>query len=407
MARGRWDVIVMGGGPAGTTAATLLARYGYAVLLIEKEQFPRFHIGESLLPISWQIWLRLGIADQIRAMGNPCKRGTLFHLFGKSQHMYRIADVGEYFVHPYTYNVIRAEYDELLLNMARASGVAVRQPALVKEVIFDGAQASGVVIEEADGALSRAFAPIIVDATGRSGLLARRQKLRHPDPALNKVAYFTHFTGSRRDQEPDAGNLTVYAIEGGWIWFIPLRHGIESVGAVMDTEFIRSHSATEPQKFFDEVIACCPPMAERLAGARQVLEVKVISSLSYIADRFVGDGFVCIGDASTFIDPIFSSGVHFAHTAGALAADTIHEALQAGDYSMEFLCRYERKMRIPMSAIFPLIYNWYRLLRDPDGANIFALADRVPLLRRTLTLVFGGGYSQEDLRTLLETINRM
>jgi halogenation protein CepH len=403
VARERWDVIVMGGGPAGTTAATLLARYGYEVLLVEKEAFPRFHTGESLLPTIWEIWTRLGIVDRIDAMRNIKKQGILFNLFGESEHLYRVAEFAEYFVRPYTHNVIRAEYDLMLLNVSKESGVTVRQPAMVREVLFDGDRPIGVVIVEPDGACSRAFAPIIVDATGRASLLARRLKLRHPDPKLNKVAYFTHFTGCRRDKGDAEGTQLNYAIEGGWIWFIPLRGNLESVGAVMDIEFIRTHSATEPQKFFAEVMACCPPIAERLAGATQVMDVKVISSLSYISDHFVGDGFVCIGDATTFIDPMFSSGVYFAHKAGEIAADTIHEGFRKGDFSAQLLSRYEEKMRVPMSGMFPLIYNWYELLRNPHGAiNIFALAERAPLLRRSLTLIFSGGYNLVELKQLLE-----
>lgn len=407
MRKNHWDVIVMGGGPAGTTAATLLARYGYEVLLVEKEMFPRFRLGESIIPTIWEIWLRLGIVDQVEAMGNPTKRGALFNLFGKSQHTYRVADFAEYFIHPYIYNVIRSEYDQLLLNVTKASGVEVRQPAMVTEVLFNGNRACGVVIEEPDRVRSHAFAPMIVDATGRASVIAKRLKLRHPDPKLNKVSYFTHFAGSHRDKGLDEGNALIYAIEGGWIWFIPLR-GLESVGAVLDTDFIRSHSATNPQKLFAEVLACCPPLAERLSGAQQVLDMRVISSLSYISDRFVGDGFACVGDATTFIDPMFSSGVYFAHKSGELVADTVHQGLQAGDLSQHFLSRYEQEIRVPMSGLFPMLYNWYELLRNPDSSvNIFALAERAPLLRRSLTLIFGGGYNHADLKNLLDRAHQM
>lgn len=405
-----YDVIVIGGGPAGSSAGTVLARHGRRVLLLERERFPRFHIGESLLPALWDLWDRLGVTAAIEAAGFPPKQGVNFGMFNSPNDLvFLTAEFPQYFQRPYVFHVDRAAFDQILLDNASRAGVEVRQGWTVHDVLMAGSRATGVLAGANGDTPAPLSASVVVDASGRHCLLARKMGWRRPDPALNKVSHFAHFRGGyRRDPRetvkigevlPESTMTDIHTIDGGWLWYIPLRNGVVSVGAVLDARF--AGHLKGPEVRFEHALSGCPRVAQWLEGATRSSEMHTISNISYLNDRFVGDGFVLVGDASMFVDPIFSAGVTLALRGGIFAADQIHEALEEGDVSAERLRPYEERIRHPMGRIFRMIYNWYEVLEKRDPRNIFARSQRMPLLRERLIVLLSGGYDKVDLEAIL------
>lgn len=405
-----FDVVVMGGGPAGSSAATHLAMHGRKVLLLERERFPRFHIGESLLPAAWELWQALGVKEDLESAGFTVKQGVLFGMFNRDEVALLTAEYPEYFMRPWTYHVERAKFDGILLNNARKKGAVVREEWTVKEVLFEGQQALGVLAGPNGAEPRRIDARIVVDATGRDCLLARRMGWRRPDPALSKISHFTHFKGGFRRKPADVvtigpiieGSTTtdIHTIDGGWIWYIPLADDINSVGVVLDGRVARGLGST-PQERFEKALAMSNTLSGWLKGARQLMEMQTISNISYLNDRFVGDGFVLIGDASMFVDPIFSAGVTLAMRGGIFASEQILECFAHQDFSAERLAPYEARIKHPMMAIFKMIYNWYSILEHKDANNLISRARKIPLLRERLIVLLSGGYDRSDLERIL------
>ena len=228
MSEEQFDVVVAGGGPAGASAAAMLARNGHRVLLLEKERFPRFHVGESLLPATWPLWDELGVTRDIEEAGFIVKQGATFGMFNQPSEIQLLtAEFPDCFQRPYTYQVERAKFDEILLNNARRCGAEVREEWSVQDVLLDGDRAVGVMAGPNGEQAKSIGARVVIDATGRSCLLARTLGLRKPDPALNKIAHFTHFKGPYRRPNndpvfPDSSMTDIYTIDGGWVWYIPL-----------------------------------------------------------------------------------------------------------------------------------------------------------------------------------------
>ena len=401
-----FDVVIAGGGPAGASAATILAQAGHRVLVIEKERFPRFHVGESLLPAGWPLWDRLGVTQEIENAGFVVKQGANFGMFNQAEQVTLLtAEYPDYFQRPYTYHVERAKFDEILLNNAARVGVEVRQEWTVADVLMEDGRAVGVMAGPNGEAPHEIRAPMFVDATGRNCLLSRKLGWRKPDPTLNKVSHYAHFSGVQRKvngdpQFPDSTMTDIHTIDGGWIWYIPLANDIVSVGAVLDAKFAGHLKGAQAR--FDFAIASCPLVSAWMAGGEQVNEMHTISNISYLNDCFVGDGFVMIGDASMFVDPVFSAGVTIAIRGGIFAADAIHDGFVHNDLSAARLRPYEDKIRVPMGRIFKMIRNWYGILEKKDAANnIFARSQRVPLLRERLIVLLSGGYDKVDLDAIL------
>jgi halogenation protein CepH len=399
----RYDVVVAGGGPAGSAAATTLVQRGYKVALFERERFPRFHIGESLLPGLWDLWASLGVTERLDDMRFPLKQGVNFSLPGVDGDIaFRTDEYPEYFPRPYAFHVDRARFDQTLLNHARKTGVEVYEGWSVEEVHFDGGKATGFTVRSDDGTTHRVAASAVVDATGRNCLLARRLSWRKPDPALNKLAYFTHFRGAHVPLTPEGNVMTdIHAIPGGWIWYIPLPNDVVSVGTVLDTETLRQSGVKGVEERFRQGIARSPRILKWIEGSEQVEPMHTISNISYLNDSFVGDGFVLVGDAACFVDPIFSAGVTLAMRGGIFAAEALDEGLKRGDVSADALRVYEQRIRKPMERIFALIYSWYEILKRGDANNIFVRSRRIPILREKLVVLLSGGYDKADLRSFL------
>jgi flavin-dependent dehydrogenase len=370
-----YDVITIGGGPGGAAAATLLAQRGYKVLLLERSRTPRFKIGESLMPATYETLERMGVLPQLKASHFPKKYSVqFFNRTGKgsSPFYFYETDPSE---SSQTWQVLRSEFDALLLDNARDQGVEVRRGALVKDILFEGDRAVGVRAELADEGEREIHCRVVVDASGQSALIARKLGLRQPDPELRKAAYFTHYQGALRDPGQDEGATLVLHTEDAkaWFWYIPLPDDRVSVGVVGSPEYLVTGRPADPQQVFEEEVERCPALKPRLANATQVFPVQATRDFSYRASRIAGDGWVLVGDAFGFLDPIYSSGVFLALKSGELAADSIHEALVAEDPSAERLGQHGPSFAAGMEAMRKLVYAFYE-----DGFSFAKFLNRHP-----------------------------
>ncbi|MDX2119751.1 MAG: NAD(P)/FAD-dependent oxidoreductase [Gemmatimonadota bacterium] len=408
----RFDIAVIGGGPGGASTAIALARAGKRVVLFERARFPRFMIGESLLPAGWELWRRLGITEKFVREGFTVKQGINFGMFNQKPDVVLLtAEYPDFFERPYTFHVERARFDEVLLEHAVECGVEVRQEWGVAEVLFDGDRAIGVLAGPNGGATHPVYCDVVVDGSGRDCLIARKLGWRRPHPELNKISHFTHFKRAWRRDPKDIvtigpvidGSVTtdIHTIDGGWIWYIPLKDDVTSVGVVLDARFAKTLGES-PQERFEKAVASCECVREWMQGAEQTMEMRTISSIAYLNDQFVGNGFVLVGDASMFIDPVFSAGVTLAMRGGIYAADAILDGYAHGnDFSAGRLKRYEDRLRIPMERIFKMIYNWYKILEKKEANNIISRAREIPMLRERFIVLLSGGYDKVDMDQIL------
>jgi FAD-dependent halogenase len=322
------DVLVIGGGPGGSTAATMLARKGHQVVLLERARFPRHHIGESLLPSSMPVLEELGVLPALQQAGFLLKWGATM-VWGREKTPWSWYFRETNRKYPHTYQVWRPHFDQLLLDNSRAHGVEVREGHTVRDVVFEDGRAVGVRFT-VDGIGERiARARFIVDASGQSALLGRQLDLRRWDPSFQNLAIYGYFAGAERLPAPDETNLLVESYPHGWFWNIPLHNGWMSVGAVVDSQTGQEgmrHSS--PQRFLTEQIIEAPYTRRMLQEANLAYGPFVLKDWSYVSDEVVGDGYILVGDAACFVDPLFSSGVHLALMAGVLAAAYVTTALK-------------------------------------------------------------------------------
>jgi len=346
------DVIVIGGGPAGSVAAGFLAQAGRRVVLFERERFPRYHIGESLLSATMPILDALGVMPAIESAGFVRKPGGTF-VWGANAEPWSFFFADDPGGRTHAFHVVRAEFDHLLLRHAAALGAEVREAHRVETVAFaDGI--NRVVALDEHGATVEAAAPWVIDASGQQALLGRRDQLRQFDPFFKNLAVFSYFEGAERLAGPIEGNILSAAFADGWFWFIPLHDGTTSVGAVIDAARFAGEAAGDPTPLYERLVASCAPVAARVAGARRTAPVRVIRDYSYCSSRFHGPGFLLAGDAACFIDPVFSTGVHLACLSGYLAAralESMHGELPAAvdaalaDYDARYRAAFERYLR--------------------------------------------------------------
>ena len=321
------EIAVIGGGPGGSCAATILADAGFDVVLLERAHFPREHVGESLLPASLPILERLGVMPAIEAAGFVTKRGATMVWGTDPEPWSWYFEDSPRVAHPTSFQVVRSQFDAILLDNAREHGVEVLEGATVTDVVFDGERAAGVqyATDAGAGSLSARF---IVDASGQSALLSRKLDLRQWDSFFRNLAVYGYYRGARRLEPPNEGNIFIEAFEHGWLWLIPLHTGVVSVGAVVDKEIgqVGLRDAT-PREFLGAQISQAPHLASMLHEASLVDEPQVVRDWSYTSSAIAGDGFVLVGDAACFIDPLFSSGVHLALNSGRLAAAYVRSSL--------------------------------------------------------------------------------
>jgi flavin-dependent dehydrogenase len=356
-----YDVIVVGGGPAGSTTAALTAEYGHRTLLLERDREPTFKIGESLMPGTYSTFERLGVLGRLRASDFPRKHSVQF--FGGSGKPSAPFYFSENNPHEssVTWQVLRSEFDEMLLDNAQEKGSEVRRGVSVQEVCFEDGKASGVRAKFPDGSIQEISAQVVVDASGMSALLSRKLGTKAIEPNLRKGSIFAHFEGGVRDEGIDEGATLILSTSdrAAWFWYIPLQDNRVSVGVVGDLDYLIQDREGTPQEIFEEELLKCAPMQERLAPATQLFPMKVTRDFSYRSSEIAGDGWVLVGDAFGFLDPIYSSGVFLALKSGEMAADAIHEAFEGGDFSANQLGCWYNEFMPGMEAIRKLVYAFY------------------------------------------------
>jgi len=340
-----FDVAVVGGGPGGSSAATALARRGRKVLLLERDRFPRFHIGESQLPWSNEVFRALGVEEAIRAAGFVHKWGASFRRPGSDTEQYADFAAAVETPAPQSFQVLRERFDEVLLRHAQRSGVDVREEHRVLDAAFD---AEGVALRFADaqGAEHAVRVGAVVDASGRSGFLVKRYGRHAYDPVLRNVAFHAQYDGVPRAEGRRAGDIRMFTRDDmGWLWFIPVSDTVMSVGAVIPTATHRREGAPGAEENLARYLADTPQAAALLERARRVSEVRIDADYSYLATQMAGERWVAVGDATAFLDPIFSTGVLLAMQGGLEAAEAIDAGLRRGDLSARAFERYGRLVR--------------------------------------------------------------
>ena len=390
-----YDVLVVGGGPGGSTAATLLARGGLSVAVAEREAFPRFHVGESLLPANLPVFERLGVVDRIRQARFLVKYGASFHDQESGLEYTFYFREGQPWP-SYSFEVPRADFDKLLLDNAVAQpGVTLLQPATVDGVAFDD---GGVTAQlEAAGVRREVRARFLVDATGRDALLASRHGRREPMPGLGKVALFAHFRGARRWSGREEGNIRIYVFPDGWFWWIPFSGDVTSVGCVLHARTVRGREGSLDE-LFDEMVARCERVRDGLAGAERITRVHTAANFSYRVTPVVGDRFLCVGDAITFVDPIFSAGVFIAMQSAELASAEIRRAFRENRFSAARFAGYERRVARGTGRFLRFIRQYY----EPSFLDIFLRpTEKAGILDAVTGVLAGGAFLRLRLRMRL------
>ncbi len=360
MANSEYDCIVVGGGPAGATAATILAQHGRKVLVLERGAFPRHHVGESLMPQTHATFERLGMLEKLKASNFPVKESVQFVTpSGKESQPFFFTD-RDPAEHSKTWQVKRDVFDRMMLDNAADHGAEVRYNVRVKKVLFAGDRAIGVqaVI---DGETQDIIAKVVVDATGQTALLSRQLDLRYPDDKLKNAAIYSYFKGAHRDEGRNAGATIIIHMPDrkGWFWYIPLPDDMTSVGVVAPPSYLCSGRGDDPAATLEEEIEQCDAIRKRVEGATRVGNAFVTSDFSYRSRKVAGNGWVLVGDAFGFLDPVYSSGVFLALVSGEWAADAIHDALDADDVSADRLGRFGPRFMAGMQLLRQLVYAFY------------------------------------------------
>lgn len=352
-----YDALIIGGGPGGSTAATYLARAGRRVLILEKEHFPRFHIGESLLPYNLQLFREMGIMPTLEKGGFFRKCGAQFHLGSGAKGTGFVFRNGKFTGEHEAMQVERATFDDLLLKHAQSSGVEVREGWTVGKYTNGP---DGVTLEaRSDKGERETFrGKFLIDASGRGNVTGNNEGLRVAHPHLRKLAVFGHFKGVKLDEGERAGDTIVVRLKNKWFWIIPLTREKISVGCVMDNQEFAGWKKS-PAEIFTQIWQSSPWLRDRMQAAEMVGEMHVTNDFSYRNRRLIGPRLLRVGDAAGFLDPIFSSGVYIAMFSGKLAAEAVRESLGANDDGSKRFRRYEKRVFAAMQFYWEMVEGFY------------------------------------------------
>ncbi len=382
-----YDVAIIGGGPAGSTAATLLARAGRRVLVCEREKFPRFHIGESLLPISMKTFTRLGVHEKFAQAGFLRKYG------GEMASACSEEGVKFYFKDGYhsqtetSYQVPRGEFDKVLLDHAAENGAEVREETSVKGIEFFGDRAE-LQLQDKTSASEKINARYVIDASGRHSVLGNHFKLKETYPHLQKISIFAHYEGVEAEEGRDGTLTRQLRANDRWFWYIPLPDDRASIGVVLDTALYRQ-TKKSPEQFLEKSLAEQPFLARRMRHARRVTPAYASADFSYRQTRLTGDRWMLAGDAAGFIDPVFSSGVFLALLAGEQCADTLHVVLDHPRKARRLFAKYERLLRRVMKGYLRFVNAWY----SKEFIEVFLYPQEVLQIPPAVNAVLGGNIS--------------
>ncbi len=377
------DVLIIGGGPAGSCAAAILAEYGHDVLILEREKFPRYHIGESLIPFTYEPLKRIGMIPKMNESAFVKKYSVVFvSPNGKASEPF-------YFFNRYdrdsvaqTWQVLRSEFDQMLLDNAREKGAQVREETRVTELIREEGRIAGAVAVDKDGNVTEYRAQMTLDCTGKEAFTANKHGWRIKDPYLNKIAVWTYYKGSQREDDVDEGATTVaYIPDKGWFWHIPQHDDMVSIGVVAEGKYLTRDGVRDPQAIFEREIEENQWVKDHLAVGESTGEYRVISEYSHHSRHCAAPGLLLVGDAFAFLDPVFSSGVMLALKSGMMAGEAVHEGLENGDLSPEHFAPYGAAIRVGVENMRKLVYAFYNpdfsfgrvIKKHPDAAG--ALTD--------------------------------
>ena len=390
-----FDVIIIGGGPAGSSAATILAGHGHRVLIIEREKFPRYHIGESMLPFCYGPLDRLGLVEKMRASHFVKKFSVQFvSSSGKASQPF-------YFFNRYdretiasTWQVVRSEFDDMLLRHACERGAVVREETEVLELLKAGDKVTGVKVRDKNGRISELRAPITLDCSGKDSFAASRNGWRMRDPALSKIAVWTYYRGARRDSGIDEGTTTVAMVpEKGWFWYIPQHDDRVSVGVVAEGKYLTRGGIKSPEEIFRREVGENLWIKNYLSVGEQTGPFYLTNEFTFHARHCGVEGLLLVGDAFCFLDPVFSSGLMLALKSGVMAGDAVDLAIRSGDFSAGQFGGYARTLREGIENMRKLIYAFY----DPNF-SFRKLTDRYPDLAGDVTDCLSGDVNKDFSR---------
>lgn len=390
-----FDAVVVGAGPAGTATATALAQHHRRVLVLEREKFPRYHIGESLIPFTYHALDRLGMIPRLRQSSFVRKFSVQFvSPSGRASQPFYFFNRYDRETVAQTWQVLRSEFDQMMVDNAREHGVEVREEVEVTELLHDGNRYTGVRARSRDGHEFTVEAPVVVDATGREAIAATRNAWRRGDPRLNKVAVWTYYDNALRDPGIDEGGTTVAFIPGkGWFWYIPQHNNRVSVGVVNDGRYLTRDGVKDPRTIFHREVKENRWIEEHLAPGTCCGEYWLTAEYTFRSQYCADDGLILVGDAFGFLDPVFSSGLMLALKSGVLAADAIHAALQEGDVSAGRFTGYSREMTESIENMRKLVYAFY-----DTNVSFKTVTERFPAVADDLTDCLSGDVNKDFSR---------